>query len=302
MERNAIRGALVALTLTLSVVASAQPVEAPSEKPHTAQKAAPNTNDTKPLPVAIVGGIELKETPAAENGEAAREEREKLDLQAQWASAYAARLQAIFSFIGLIGLGCTVYYARKAWLTSQRQMDGLERPYLFVTRPTNIQRFEGASGTGGIATVLSETRHFEFTLENHGRSPCVIRKIAMEGAVAANLVEAAVKATDRLAGDQANQLVAPNRPVALSRQVMIPISLDERTALRAGAAFIFIVGWIEYEDVLGSRFSRSFVWRDIGGVHGFIEDGGAEHNRDRPLVKPSWWSRTMTERTFTIRP
>lgn len=70
-----------------------------------------------------MGGVDLKDSPASEISERAREDRERLDLIAQQQAAGAARLQAALSLAGLVGLFFTVLYAKRAWKESKRGAD-----------------------------------------------------------------------------------------------------------------------------------------------------------------------------------
>ncbi len=60
---------------------------------------------------------------ATETGERRRGERESSDLDAQWATAAGTIAQAVFGLLGLMGLGATVFYARRAAKHTQTELD-----------------------------------------------------------------------------------------------------------------------------------------------------------------------------------
>src|SRR3990167_826012 len=103
MPNPAARGALVAVALlaTAGAAHSADPENKPEQAQQPAEKPQAEAPEAEPFPISIPGGIELKETPAAQVRESTDAQRARDDLWAQEAMAVAAIAQATLSFLAL---------------------------------------------------------------------------------------------------------------------------------------------------------------------------------------------------------
>jgi hypothetical protein len=294
MQRLAIGGAVLAL-LFAPLSGNAYAERAPQAQ-QSAQKTKDKAGKTEPLPVAIVGGVELKQSPAAEQGEQARDEREKSDLRAQWASADAARIQALFSFIGLIGLGFTVYYARKAWRTAQSQLEVLERPYIFVrfsdieitdTHYSEVPRDGRPQHSHGV--------FFWMYPRNYGRGPAVVKRISfsIHAAKDINEIGEPLLSFEKEPGWIMPVANEPRKEHFAEGQAPFDRMMNDR--LLSGELAAFLTGAVDYEDASGTPFRRAFCWisrQTPGDEREMSEAGGSERNYDERLPHPKRRKRT----------
>lgn len=132
-----------------------------------------------PLVASFVPRLEYD--PAQYATEAQREkEREEQDTYAQIWMAWAAWAQVIVGFGGLVGLGITIFFARKAWLESheaavqaRRSADIAEREHregnrghVFATIGQSTIEFTGTEGT---------IPQIHFWLKNIGQRHVIVR-------------------------------------------------------------------------------------------------------------------------------
>lgn len=115
----AVGGVTLALTLGFSFDSDSYADE-PNQILQPSKRTKEKVSETQPLPITIPGGVEIKESPAGEQRQTAESKRAAADLKAQQDMAFAARSQAGISLLGLIGLGLTVFYARRAWNEARR--------------------------------------------------------------------------------------------------------------------------------------------------------------------------------------
>src|SRR3972149_2168769 len=271
------RLALVALGGLALALASAPGQTPPKKPPAPSEQRA---NEAEPLPVTIPGGVQLKDTPAAEQREREREQREKEDLAAQRDMARFAMWQAILGGLSLALVGATVFYARRAAHVAEEALRGLERPYLFFVPGILSGQVEQMVGEQTFSDTWERAR-FELAgrFENHGRVPCVIRRIELRFLFSHALPNDRAH-EDTGVFEYPNLIVPPGKPIPMAWSPITPAELACRLG-RDGELPVLVVGRIVYDDVQGQRFLRGFCFRRQR-PHGEIqEEGGGEYNFDR---------------------
>lgn len=249
------------------------------------------------------------------------------DLCAQWkaadaaaeAASYAAPLYwlsvvgAVIGFLTAIFAGGAALFAKRAADAARAQLDGLERPFVFLS----------LSPDSGFTGPMTKAWVFKAQLvgTNFGRSPAIVR----EQTIMAEHIEIhqpSESPEGRAEYEAFKERRAPADPLEFDRdhlrwlaerkeEWLRSVSPDPGTSIigggdnlklrsfdyakqvtrkmaisrLSGAEPLFVTARVIYEGVLGQRWERFARWRyDLQG-NAFIEDGGSEHNYERRLKR-----------------
>ncbi|MBI1359562.1 MAG: hypothetical protein GC155_04680 [Alphaproteobacteria bacterium] len=144
-------------------------------------------------------------------------------LDVERSAALAAFLQAGIGVVGLIGLGFTVFYARKAWVAARETNVAQSRAWLSVIcQLSKPERGTTQHGVNGIYfNVICPTK-------NHGRSPATSvsfhAEIALMGSNCPNMEARMTEYCDaiRKRADQEAEAIFPDAADQLSHMVFLP--------------------------------------------------------------------------------
>lgn len=291
--------AATALVLLLTFLAADQ-MRTEREYREYAAKHAGGEQQGAPPPLLFCRRLQAeKESPTAQE---CAQAREYADLDAQEGMWAVGVFQAFIGFAGLIGLGFTVFYARKAWsearetaAQARRSADIAERDLIERDRPE-------------LAPVLEDDRGVREGLdakaEGRGYPNAIIRPINTGGRTA--IVEGYEAKFFLERGDPPKP--SPTLFTLLRRRLVVPASKDfimvsgyaiwspeEIAAIFERELTVYLVGYITYTDRTGGLWECGFTYwywpirritRATGEKHagGFLRqfDEGEAFNFDRP--------------------
>lgn len=213
------------------------------------------------------------------------------------ASAWLTHNQSIILLYGMIFGGATLLaaiaaatFARDAAshagtgaATAKRALEGLERPFLYLTLSKGSGFPETPSGPGAWRFV------YGVVATNYGRSPAIIRKFESE--ILHRTLDEYRKQMEVFAQISPPDpvpdlaiLVAAGKAHAFDVNDIQWGSAEERAhvALIMGWDPFFVTATVVYEDTMGSVWERHSRWR-LDRMKGLIEDGGAAHNYEKKL-------------------
>jgi hypothetical protein len=237
------------------------------------QKAAPDQRGTEQLPLVIQPLPTKKTTDMAEHERRDAEEKYNSDWWSWLISVLtiAALFGQLVVFIAqayfLRGTLRATAYAANAAKAAAEHIPHVERSYLFIVvneetiRKPLLDAYTLANSTNQDSIIITPL-DVEFSFENQGRTPAVIREISASlyhGGELPPVPTAYIAALELL---PTNRYVAPNGATEPKEvTVQTPISYQAATSIARGDSFIWFIGRVLYDDIFGSTHEHAFVWR-----------------------------------------
>lgn len=251
-----------------------------SEAKADQQPSAKDQRGSKKEPLVIEGFPSEKTEAEKKKDTYESEEKPTLDR----VTAYAAGAAAGFAFLAF-GVACIQAYffyiqlklirqslapateAADAARAAAKHIPRVERAYVFMlvnreTIGTPIRQGHTLANSTNQGTILASPMSVEFSFENQGRTPAIIREISAE-----------VHHWDVLPGEppvyeSALGLLPTNRYLASGKvtdqrsiSIQTSITYAACNALIRGDSFIWFFGRIVYDDVFGDPHEHAFIWR-----------------------------------------
>ena len=206
-----------------------------------------------------------------ENAKAQRDERERLEKAANERGLTVGTWSLVFVTLFLVlataVLGIATFIAAIAAKQAAEHIPRVERAYLFVVvndetfRKPLLDAYVLANSTNQDSLVIAPLS-VEFSFENQGKTPAVVREISASISHLSELPPAPTYIADlRLLPK--NLYVAPSKPTEKTEvSLQGPVSYRGATSICGrGDSFIWFFGRILYDDIFGNAHEHAFVWR-----------------------------------------
>jgi hypothetical protein len=110
--------------------------------------------------------------------------------------------------------------------------------------------------------LIDDTLDVEFSFENQGKTPAIIREISVSLHHWSQLPAVPPAYTSELKCFPTNRYVAPGKLTEIKAiTVQTPITRESASSLLRGDSFIWFFGRAIYDDVFGDRHEHAFIWR-----------------------------------------
>jgi hypothetical protein len=155
--------------------------------------------------------------------------------------------------------------AERAARISEESFRRIERPYLFIKFITT-QKLRSVD--------QADVASLEYTLVNYGKTPAVLRSIAIG---LQDNPDWPLR-TPMAIADESYDVIEPGGKLAKDREVSVAGGKPGMRYNGANAQGLILHGYIDYEDPTGAYHHDKFCMRGVSGGNAFRIDGGDEHN------------------------
>lgn len=171
-----------------------------------------------------------------------------------------------------------------------------ERPYVYMESPKAAWRpyltgqytiRENGDVLGTRHPPSAADTHVEYAFRNVGRTPAIIKEIAVMVTVVADLPATPDYTSMTRTVTGPIPLPAGDKTGQWSDHLGRVLSDEESRDLDSGAQFVFLIARIKFADVFGYLHTRGFAWRFFGkNTENFAAAGGAAYNYTKQQPDP----------------